>query len=804
MANYLKLHSVGAVGNSPQIFTLQSTDTLNQITSPGYIQSMAANNGYSVGQGDLIIASYLNNTEGAIFSTTFSGAVCTLVPYAGTNIPSGTITGGASLGGDAIYAGVSGSNLTFKGLTAGSNITLTPSGSAITIAATGGGGSNYEYNGEYWIDMNGSDSNTGTSINEPWQTLAYAFSQGGYTYNFMSNFTDSSTLTLFIGNCFINGPSASFNGAYTLMTPLTFSVYSISNVHDNGNGCNIFANTVTNYVSTSGGDSYINCEFMAGTNSIAGNGTAFLNVGQLYGTLALTGTSYVFINPNVLVTGSITNDGTCYLNGVLGATDPKAGIRASFAYTQAFWVDLQEGNDSNLGTSIETPFLTMQHAIHASGSVPTIIYVVNGQYCTEALSTEDSGQVITVIAPSTSFTGTLTLQPADSLNIQCETQSGIWTANGTLVLKANSAGRIQSTNNNSINITADSLGATNFSGTPVNITCKTLTSLMTLTSSANVTLLAQDATSASYNNDGTCYLNGILNGVLPGLKGNQAIGGTLGFGDGTALNYTQTNASPSAANQVLLSSAAGPGATTSWGAAYTPFAYVRALWVSQSNGSDLNPGNTIEKPLQTLAAAIATCGNTPTVIYVIDAVTNYENITTLGDGQDVTIVAPGTSFSGTWIITAPDNVIVYCTDFGIGTTVTNNGYLTVNSARCYNVTSTSATTTINATAINGLTMSGGSAIVSCQESTGIALTSSATLFLSSTTTTTITNDGTCTVNGILGGVNPGWQGAQAIGGALTIGTALTTGSYYTFPVVDGTAGQVLKTDGAGNLTWQNP
>ena len=53
----------------------------------------------------------------------------------------GTITGGSSLGGtEAIYAGVSGTDLTFLGLTAGTNVTLNNDGAQITINASGGGG----------------------------------------------------------------------------------------------------------------------------------------------------------------------------------------------------------------------------------------------------------------------------------------------------------------------------------------------------------------------------------------------------------------------------------------------------------------------------------------------------------------------------------------------------------------------------------------------------------------------------------------------------------------------------------------
>lgn len=53
---------------------------------------------------------------------------------------SGSISTGANLGGVGVYDSTLGSSLLFKGLTAGTNITLTPSGTDITIDAAGGGG----------------------------------------------------------------------------------------------------------------------------------------------------------------------------------------------------------------------------------------------------------------------------------------------------------------------------------------------------------------------------------------------------------------------------------------------------------------------------------------------------------------------------------------------------------------------------------------------------------------------------------------------------------------------------------------
>ena len=34
--------------------------------------------------------------------------------------------------------------------------------------------------------------------------------------------------------------------------------------------------------------------------------------------------------------------------------------------------------------------------------------------------------------------------------------------------------------------------------------------------------------------------------------------------------------------------------------------------------------------------------------------------------------------------------------------------------------------------------------------------------------------------------------------------SITIAEKYTLPIVDGTSGQVLTTDGSGNLTWETP
>lgn len=70
---------------------------------------------------------------------------------------SGTITTGANLGGVGVFNSVLGSSLLFKGITAGTNITLTPSATEITISASNSVPAD--------IDCNSIEVNNGSGLN---------------------------------------------------------------------------------------------------------------------------------------------------------------------------------------------------------------------------------------------------------------------------------------------------------------------------------------------------------------------------------------------------------------------------------------------------------------------------------------------------------------------------------------------------------------------------------------------------------------------------------------------------------------
>jgi len=91
------------------------------------------------------------------------------------------------------------------------------------------------------------------------------------------------------------------------------------------------------------------------------------------------------------------------------------------SYQNAFWVSQATGNNSNAGSSIDDPFLTVQHAVAVSGTTPTVIYVIDGNNSNnETIVTTGTGQTIYIEAPGTEFQGTVTQSANDSLTINCQ------------------------------------------------------------------------------------------------------------------------------------------------------------------------------------------------------------------------------------------------------------------------------------------------------------------------------------------------------------------------------------------------
>ena len=179
----------------------------------------------NVGTGEGVFKDIITGTIN--LKTLTAGANVSLTPsldgneieISATGGGGGGITNGTNLGtGAGVFFGVSGSDMEFKSLKAGSNITLGVSSGEILISSTGGGGGgNHPYVNTWYVASNGSDANTGTSINEPKLTLAGARAaftglnnviiiedNGTYDSFFVEDVADAVTQ--------INAPSATFVG----------------------------------------------------------------------------------------------------------------------------------------------------------------------------------------------------------------------------------------------------------------------------------------------------------------------------------------------------------------------------------------------------------------------------------------------------------------------------------------------------------------------------------------------------------------------------------------------------------------
>lgn len=109
-----------------------------------------------------------------------SGDNITIVPDAdsltisASSLGGGDISNGINIGGGAeVFKEVVVPSMVFRTLVAGSNVTITENANDITIAASGGGGGgNFDYLNTWFLAENGDDSNDGHSVNTPKQTMA--------------------------------------------------------------------------------------------------------------------------------------------------------------------------------------------------------------------------------------------------------------------------------------------------------------------------------------------------------------------------------------------------------------------------------------------------------------------------------------------------------------------------------------------------------------------------------------------------------------------------------------------------------
>lgn len=480
MASALKVLGVGLTGVEPQLFFLNTDQILSVVISAGYIQAVAAQEGLALGTKFLVLASYNNGSGGTandVFVPSFSGSVITLVPVAAV----GGITGGEALGENyPIFAGVDGTTMQFNGIAPGTNVTMELADGTITVSSSGGG-SSHTYPLALWVDdIDGNDGGTGQE-DDPLLTYTQAMvnigTNYGIIYGINGNVNNGEQIaTPGLGGIYIIcAPGTTFNGGITItsgdtnFTMIANSFFPGENVVCNSAGATVIFSCQGQFncgganapYSQSSGHLYINAPLGIAAVTLSGSVTAYLSGCNYYGTnyslVLTTGANVWTLTPFV----GTYNDGSAYINGLLGTTvaglignntfsgnlefynlgslayrqsniGPTAAgqylISAGgsapfdavwgagytpFAYDYGYWF-ASDGSDLFLGTSIETPFQTLQNSINqANTGLFTPIYGVNGIPNGETVTTLNDGQKFVLIAPALSL-AEITVQTTDT------------------------------------------------------------------------------------------------------------------------------------------------------------------------------------------------------------------------------------------------------------------------------------------------------------------------------------------------------------------------------------------------------
>lgn len=361
MSTKLSVLLSGVVGVDPRLLFLSTSATESEILQPGFMNTVEDVIGIDIGPGDYIFTLYESGAKREIFIADFGpNRVITLQGIAGEGNAPGGVTGGVNLGlGEGIYAGVDGSDLEFKSLRAGSNVTLSGSGTEITISASGGGGGggidgainlgtgagvfasvsgsdlqfkslragsnvtittnsneitiaasgsgggNFNYEDTWFVAKNGNDANDGRSVNTPKLTLDNVLSSftalnnvvnvldnGTYDVNFGRN--DGGALT------YINAPAASFVGdggtAFYIENGSSLIVDCYQITSDTGSG-------IAEQIGGIGGKLYINAKILDATG------------GFLYqGLDATSASSFIYINCETATADTMDFASTVVLN----------------------------------------------------------------------------------------------------------------------------------------------------------------------------------------------------------------------------------------------------------------------------------------------------------------------------------------------------------------------------------------------------------------------------------------------------------------------------------------------------------
>ena len=248
---------------------------------------------------------------------------------------------------------------------------------------------------------------------------------------------------------------------------------------------------------------------------------------------------------------------------------------SSFTYENAYWVSQANGNDSNSGTSINTPLATFQAAINLIGSNPTIIYGVDGNAINdETITTLGTAQNLIIVAPGTTFQQAVTIVDPDSVTFFIQSAFNIINNSTNNVVFNDGSVTVTTSNSGITYANVNQYTGTHTGGGGVFINCNQLNAI---TLDSSMTAFVEATYSSGISNAGTLSLFTTTSpgscitsntGTISGFVGGVSFGtfGVTGSGN-TAAAYSLPTTDGSA-GQSFQTDGAG---TVTWGNSINPY-----------------------------------------------------------------------------------------------------------------------------------------------------------------------------------------------------------------------------------------
>lgn len=415
------------------------TPTLTDITIAGLGGGGGTiTGGVNLGGGNDIF----NSAAGANlqFNTLVSGANVTIIPAGDTLVISasgggggGDVTDGVNLGaGTHVFAQKSGTNLQFKTLVAGPNISLSNDANTVTLTGIGGGGG-FIYAQTMFVAKGGNDANPGTSESEPKLTIQAAINSfvsptaqnvinildaGTYTQDLvfpsgsnMKIIAPGATLAAVAGPHFalVNGSrlvvecyeiSSSFHEIlsstnsciFMLEAKFVFGNFTINSAQVILNAKELAGNIAVNNASAFEANTFS----IAGNASITGTANFQLKFDSMTGNVVDTSAASLFPDVGLfgsLITGNVSSTNSNLYGEVAKITGTRSGVKFGNFGPSAITVPFGTQNGILAGGGVEISNSSVK------GEIFNIAPILNG-LADYTITAADANNVIGIYAPT--------------------------------------------------------------------------------------------------------------------------------------------------------------------------------------------------------------------------------------------------------------------------------------------------------------------------------------------------------------------------------------------------------------------